>query len=171
VDGHTRPISTYEQFDDFQPQRHPTLLQRDNDKPDSNLNSFASSKSRFQSTPNITSPDLYGHSSHKRIEAIKNQGKNIRQKFKNLFGVKQSKKNFNLGNDSDQLNRPRTASSNDVDQQPQSVTIPANLPNKSDERSSVYSTAPQITPGHYRSSKIDTDVQFTGKLFVLLVIA
>lgn len=160
--------TTYEHFDEFKPQRHPKLAPLVSEKlaskhASSNLYS-SSNLSRFQSTPNIASPDLYGgQPAHKRIEALKNQGKNIRQKFKNLFGVKQTKKNFNLGESplGEQTNRGRTASSNnDDDEEP----LPTNSVTRRHEERNSYTNSSHITPGHYRSSKIDTDVQYTGEI-------
>lgn len=158
--------TTYEDFDEFKPQRHPKLAPLVSEKPASkhgSSNLYSSSNlSRFQSTPNIASPDLYGgQPAHKRIEALKNQGKNIRQKFKNLFGVKQTKKNFNLGEShlGEQTNRGRTASSNDDDEEP----LTTNSVTRRHEERNSYTNLSHVTPGHYRSSKIDTDVQYTGE--------
>ena len=157
-----------------------------------------SNLARFQSTPNIASPDLYGGNSsssspNKRIDALKSQGKNIQQKFKNLFVRKQNRKNFNLNASSDldsQISGPkrRTNSTNhDVDQdngggggdqtvesggEPQELIIP---PRRSrDEQNSSNSNGSENhrssvylhqTPQvqHRSSGRIDTDVDFTGK--------
>lgn len=210
VDGggnnrHSRPVSTMYETADFKPQRFPQLLlstpasghhpHHEKAGPRNSSNVITSSKlekssmyspsnlARFQSTPNIASPDLYGgHSSHKRIDALKSQGKNIQQKFKNLFVRKQNRKNFNLATSESEQPKRRTTSNHDFDddeeqehhhqevplRQPQELIIPAKKreENNNNDRSSVYiqKTTPQTT--QYRSSgKIDTDVDFTGKFW------
>lgn len=140
----------------FQPQRHPKLEVNssyhleEKKKPISNM-------SRYQSSPNLISPELYNQTStNKRIEQLKNQGKNIGQRFRNLFGVKPTRKNITISPKSSLGNNPNISSN-------EPMSIP---PTYTSDSSKFYDSA---SSNHQKQYK-DSSMLYKGMLIFLIKI-